>query len=138
MTIESFAIGRLSELTGVKVTTIRYYETIGLLPEPPRSAGNRRLYGSRHRDCLSFIRRARNFGLSLETIGDLLRLEGAAGHGQPCTAATRLAEAHLEAIERRIVELTALKARFRRMIDACPGQQIASCTILKALHEGSE
>ena len=56
----------------------------------------------------------------------------------PNNEATRLAEAHLEAIERRIVELTALKARFRRMIDACPGQQIASCTILKALHEGSE
>ena len=129
-----FTIGRLSELTGVKVTTIRYYETIGLLPEPPRSSGNRRLYGSTHLDRLTFIRRARNLGLNPETISDLLHLDR--NREQPCTTAARIAEAHLEALEHRIAELTALKAQFRSLIDACSGQRVGSCTILKALHEG--
>ena len=136
MGTDYFAIGRLTDLTGVKVTTIRYYESIGLLPEPPRSSGNRRLYGSAHLDCLTFIRRARDFGLGLEAIRDLLRLDG--NRDQPCTTATHIAETHLAAIEHHIAELTALKAQFKALIDACSGQRIDSCTILKALHDGNE
>jgi DNA-binding transcriptional MerR regulator len=134
---EPFAIGRLSDLTGVKVTTIRYYESIGLLPEPPRSTGNRRLYGSGHLDCLTFIRRARDFGLTLEAIGALLRLERNPDRDQSCTAATDIAETHLATIEHRIAELTALKAQLRTLVDACSGKRVTSCTILKALHDGS-
>ena len=75
MTAYSLTIGRLSALTGVKVTTIRYYESVGLLPAPPRSEGNRRLYGPEHVDTLAFIRRSRAFGLAPEAIRDMLALE---------------------------------------------------------------
>ncbi|WP_370196863.1 MerR family DNA-binding transcriptional regulator, partial [Aurantimonas sp.] len=55
----NLAIGDLSRRTGVKIPTIRYYEEIGLLPAPPRSAGNRRLYGEAHLRRLGFVRHAR-------------------------------------------------------------------------------
>ena len=55
-------IGGLSRMTGVKVPTIRYYESVGLMPEPPRTEGNRRLYGPRAVDRLRFIRHARAWG----------------------------------------------------------------------------
>jgi len=63
-------IGRLSRLAGVKVLMIRYYEQIGLLPEPDRSAGNQRLYGAAKPERLSFIRHARDLGFKLAAIGD--------------------------------------------------------------------
>ena len=67
-------IGKLGEAAGVKVPTIRYYEQIGLLPEPERSAGNQRLYGGKALDRLAFIRHARELGFPLEAIRDLLSL----------------------------------------------------------------
>lgn len=65
-------IGKLGEAAGVKVPTIRYYEQIGLLPEPDRSAGNQRLYGQSALDRLAFIRHARELGFPLDAIRDLL------------------------------------------------------------------
>lgn len=62
------SIGELSRATDCKVETIRYYEKIGLMPEPARSAGNQRRYGERHRDRLHFIRHSRQLGFSIEAI----------------------------------------------------------------------
>ena len=67
-------IGKLGEAAGVKVPTVRYYEEIGLLPQPERSAGNQRLYGRRTLERLSFIRHARELGFPLGAIRDLLSL----------------------------------------------------------------
>lgn len=73
-----FAIGELSRLTGVNIETIRYYERIGMLPQPPRSAAGRRMYGSEERRVLAFIRRSRELGFSLSEVRALLGL-GAPG-----------------------------------------------------------
>jgi len=132
--MDAMAIGRLAELTGVKVTTIRYYESIGLLPAPPRTGGNRRAYGRSDAERLIFIRRSRDFGLSLEAIRELLVLD--LDRAQPCQAATRIAQAHLAEIERRIAELDALKAHFRTIIDRCDGERVESCAIMKTLRGG--
>ena len=132
MTAYSLTIGRLSALTGVKVTTIRYYESVGLLPAPPRSEGNRRLYGPEHVDTLAFIRRSRAFGLAPEAIRDMLALErDVAGS---CTPVSRIAETALADIEHRIADLTALRDRFRAIADHCAGTRIDHCSILRALH----
>ena len=61
-------IGKLGEAAGVKVPTIRYYEQIGLLPTPERSAGNQRLYGQSAQDRLAFIRHARELGFPIVSI----------------------------------------------------------------------
>ncbi len=68
-------IGEAARRSGVKVPTIRYYEEVGLLPEPPRSEGNRRLYGETHLQRLAFIRHARELGFEVDAIRTLLDLQ---------------------------------------------------------------
>lgn len=70
----AMAIGGLSRKTGVKVPTIRYCESVGLLPVPQRSERNRRLYGPKAVDRLRFIRYARELGFEVGAIRELLGL----------------------------------------------------------------
>lgn len=128
---ELMAIGDLSRKTGVKVPTIRYYEGIGLLPAPPRSEGNRRLYGTKAVDRLRFIRHARELGFEVEAIRELLDL--AEQPQRSCAEVDALAHEHLRTITSRIERLTALKAEVERMIKACAKGRIAQCRIIDAL-----
>ena len=93
----AFPIGELARQTAVKVPTIRYYEQIGLLAAPPRSAGNRRLYGQAEVERLRFIRHSRELGFEIEDIRELLAMAG-----QPqasCHQADSIARNHLGEIE---------------------------------------
>ncbi len=72
-------IGELSRLTGCNVETVRYYERVGLLPRPPRSAAQYRLYNSADVRRLAFVRRARELGFTLDEIRTLLALAVADG-----------------------------------------------------------
>ena len=124
-------IGRLSRETGCKIPTIRYYEQIGLLPAPPRSAGNTRLYGPAHRARLGFIQHCRDLGFSQGAIRGLLDLTD-----QPersCAAVTEIARGHLAQVDRRLTQLTAMKAELERMIGVCRGGQIADCRLIESL-----
>lgn len=67
-------IGELSKSTGTNVSTIRYYEQMGLLTHSSRSEGNQRRYSSAERERLSFIRQARDLGLTIEAIRELIDL----------------------------------------------------------------
>jgi Cu(I)-responsive transcriptional regulator len=125
------AIGDLSRKTGVKVPTIRYYEGIGLLPAPPRSEGNRRLYGAKAVDRLRFIRHARELGFEVEAIRELLDL--AEQPQRSCAKVDALAREHLRTITSRIERLTALKAEVEHMIKACAKGKIAKCCIIDTL-----
>ena len=100
-------IGELSQLTGVKIPTIRYYEQIGLLRERLRSKGNQRRYdhGAVHR--LLFIRRARDLGFSIEAIKDLFRLADVS-FSSPAEA-LRIAKEQLAAVEEKIAQLETLE-----------------------------
>jgi MerR family mercuric resistance operon transcriptional regulator len=71
---ERIRIGELSRRTGCNIETIRYYERIGLLPAPVRSAGRYRLYDTADWRRLSFIRRARELGLTLDEVRSLVSL----------------------------------------------------------------
>lgn len=124
-------IGELSRKTGVKVPTIRYYEGIGLLPAPPRSEGNRRLYGAKAVDRLRFIRHARELGFEVEAIRELLNL--AEQPQRSCAKVDALAREHLQAITSRIERLTALKVEVESMIKACAKGRIAKCRIIDTL-----
>lgn len=125
------AIGKLSEATGVKVPTIRYYEQIGLLPEPERSAGNQRLYGRRAQDRLAFIRHSRDLGFPLEAIRELLSLADDPDH--PCDAADDIAKRQLRAVNARIARLVALRAELERMVEQCACGTIADCRVIEVL-----
>jgi len=127
----NFTIGELSRRTQVKVPTIRYYEQIGLLAEPLRTEGQQRRYGLAEVKRLNFIRHARELGFSIEDIRDLLNL--AARPNQPCHDADSIARRNLEAIERRISQLSALRRELARMVDECQHGRICECRVIEVL-----
>ena len=134
MAESSFTIGELSRRTGVKVTTVRFYESIGLLPSPARSAGDRRLYGASDQRRLAFIRHARALGFEMADVRALLALsdqpEG------PCGEADGIARGHLAVIDAKIAGLTALREELVRMTSDCSKTRVATCRVIESLVEG--
>jgi DNA-binding transcriptional MerR regulator len=128
---EKLTIGKLGSATGTKVETIRYYEQIGLLPAPARSAGNYRTYEGEHLRRLSFIRRARDLGFSIDQVRELMEL--ADRRDQSCTAVDAIANQHRDVITRKIADLTALAGELDALIDSCSRNTVADCRIIEAL-----
>jgi len=124
-------IGALAERSGANIQTIRYCEQIGLLPEPPRTAGGQRRYGVEAVHRLAFIRHARDLGFDIASIRELMQL--AAVPERPCDGVDRLAEAHLHTVEEKIAKLTALRTELRRMLKDCGKGQIANCRVIESL-----
>lgn len=133
--MREYTIGELGSATSTKVPTVRYYEKIGLLPEPARSAGNQRRYGEEHFKRLAFVRHAREFGFSLEMIRELLSLADDPDHS--CEDVDRIARAHVESVKRRIETLTALRSELERVIRQCKGDTVSECRIIEVLAEHS-
>ncbi len=132
---EAFRIGDLGRLTGTKVVTIRYYEKIGLMPEPARSRANYRAYTKVHLDRLRFIRRCRDLGFSLEQIAELALLSS--DTQRSCGEVDALTRTHLTDVEAKIADLTALADELRRISMACHGgTTISNCRIIEALDRG--
>jgi MerR family mercuric resistance operon transcriptional regulator len=124
-------IGALSEQTEVNIETIRYYERIGILPNPPRSAGGHRLYADEHTQRLLFIRRARQLGFSLEQVRELLGLSS--GRRLACAKVKSITEQHIADIRRRVRDLQRLERVLSGMAAQCRGDELADCPILEAL-----
>ncbi|MBV2141984.1 helix-turn-helix domain-containing protein [Falsochrobactrum sp. TDYN1] len=130
------SIGEASKASGVKVPTIRYYEQIGLLPAPPRSEGNRRLYDKSDIERLLFIRHARDLGFEVDAIRTLLNLQDTPD--QSCAAADAIASARLADVEHRIARLTALKTELLRMLDCTAHGRINQCRVIEILGNHDE
>ncbi len=126
-------IGRVAKATLCKVQTVRYYEKIGILPSPGRSAGNQRIYEQSHIERLAFIRHARDLGFTLKSVRELLSL--ADQPDQPCDVADTIARKHLLQVETRLERLLSLKTELKRMIHQCKGGQISDCRIIQVLHD---
>lgn len=124
-------IGELASRTGCNLETVRYYERIGLLAPPPRSAAGYRSYGRIDADRLRFIVRSRGLGFSLEEIRSLLALTDDEGH--PCADVDTIARAHLEQIEVKQRELADMATELRTMIESCSPGTVDSCRIVKSL-----
>ena len=129
--MREITIGKLSKESGVKVQTIRYYEEIGLMPEPMRSEGNQRLYGDGQVARLRFIRHARDLGFGLPSIRELLEL--GAAPDEPCAHADDIARRHLEEVEEKISALTSLKDELVRMVDQCSHGTVSDCRVIEVL-----
>ena len=129
-------IGALARKTGTKVPTIRYYEQIGLMPEPGRTTGGQRRYGDAGLDRLAFIRHARQLGFGLEAIRELLDLGDQPD--RPCAEADAIARRQLRQVEQRMARLKALKVELERMIHECSGGRTADCRVLTVLRDHSE
>lgn len=114
-----FSIGQMSRQSGVKVPTIRYYEQIGLLPAPDRSAGNQRRYDQAALQQLRFIRHARQLGFHLDAIAALIELQSLPDPS--CHDARRIARAQLSEVRGRIARLQALETELDRIAEGCHG-----------------
>ncbi|MGY3488218.1 DNA-binding transcriptional MerR regulator [Bradyrhizobium sp. USDA 4011] len=129
--MDTLTIGQLGRATDTKIETIRYYEKIGLLPEPSRTTGNYRSYAAEHLRRLGFIRRTRELGFSIEEVRELLKL---AAHGErPCEEVDQLVARHLETTERKIKALRRLRRELRDTLASCKGGRIAECRVVQAL-----
>jgi DNA-binding transcriptional MerR regulator len=127
----AYSIGQLSQKSGVKVPTIRYYEKTGLIPEAPRNAGNQRRYDQGHLDRLTFIRHARDLGFDMQDIRDLLEMSETPQAS--CHAADSIARAHLETIRERIAQLSLLQTELERMVNECSHGHMSDCRVIKVL-----
>lgn len=127
----TLTIGELGKATDTKVETIRYYEKIGMLSPPPRTAGNYRVYGPAELGRLSFIRRARDLGFSLDQVRNLLALSS--NQNQNCASVDHITREHLDEIDRKIADLTALRRELHTLIASCDGGNIGECRIIEAL-----
>ncbi len=124
------SIGELSRQTGVKIPTIRYYEQMEIISAPERSAGNQRRYSHTELSRLSFIKHARDLGLTIEDIRELLTLS--AHPEMPCAEANKIAANHLGAIRERITQLQRLEAELARMA-TCDADNIENCYVIESL-----
>lgn len=131
MKTQDFSIGTLGRMTATKVETIRYYERVGMLPAPPRTSGNYRAYGPAQLKRLSFIRRSRELGFSLDEIRALLDL--ADKRDQPCDAVDAIARQHLADVDRKIADLRQLRRELSAMIASCAQGSVADCRIIESL-----
>ena len=124
-------IGQAAELSGVTSKTIRYYESIGLIAAAPRTGGGYRSYGDHDVAFLSFIHRARGLGFSVADVNNLLELY----HDKERASADvkGLANRHVEAIDRKIAELRAIRSTLGHLIEKCHGDDRPDCPILDDL-----
>lgn len=136
MTDGFLAIGELARRTSTKVETIRYYERIGLLSAPARTAGNYRAYSAGDLGRLSFIRRSRDLGFSLDQVRTLLDLSDQ--RGRSCEAVDVIAREHRDEVDRKITDLRALRRELDSMIDQCRRGTVADCRIIEALSPAPE
>ena len=136
----TLSIGVLAQQTGCTVPTIRYYEEIGLLPTGPRTEAGRRLYGAPAVKRLSFIRRCRDFGFSIEQVRELMGLIDEPE--RPCVEVRDIASGHLAEVRKKLVELQALEASLSAFVvscdSACSGGRSFDCTILEDLAQPAE
>ena len=131
----AFSIGELAARTGTKVETIRYYESVGLMPPAARTSGNQRIYTQAQIDRLAFIRHSRELGFPLDRVRTLLTVTD--DPDQSCAAVDTIARQHLGEVRSRIGRLRALEAELTRMVQACGHGRIADCRVIEVLADQS-
>ncbi len=126
-----YKIGVIARKTGLGAETIRYYEQIGILPEPERAANGYRLYDDQHLKRLRFVKRARELGFSLDKVRSLLSLSEQ--KDMTCRSVRTIAEEHLNEVRRNIADLQAMEELLEAAVQPCPGDSSTVCPILDVL-----
>ena len=121
----------LARRTGCNLETIRYYEKIGMMPDPPRTASGYRVYDDAHVSRLRFILRARELGFSIEQIRGLLDL--VEGGTQTCAEVKERTELHLADVRAKIADLKRIENVLAETAEQCSGEDVPECPVLEAL-----
>ena len=123
---------QLSKRCGINPETLRYYEKIGIIPRPPRSASNYRLYPEQFVSRIRFIRRGQELGFTLREIRELFELR--ADDGARCTDVRRRAEDKLADVDEKIRSLRAIRRALAVLVTRCASDgPTEECPILEAL-----
>ena len=131
---EVLTTGQLAGAAGVGVQTVRYYERIGLLRDPPRSVGGYRQYDGSDLRRLRFVRAAQELGFTLGEIDELLELRVEAG--KSCASVSQTADRAIARVDGKVRELNAMRQALARLRVACnEGLPTSECPILEALED---
>ena len=121
----------LARATGCNLETIRYYESIGVMPDPPRGARGFRVYGAGHVRRLRFVMRMRELGFSLEEVRGMLALVD--GGNQTCADVRARTLAHLSKVREKIADLQRIERVLDETAARCSGERVPDCPVLDAL-----
>lgn len=129
-------IGEAAKASGVSAKMIRYYESIGLIPEAGRTDAGYRIYSGTEVQLLRFIRRSRGLGFPVDRIENLLALWR--DRGRQSADVKRLALEQIDGLERKVQEMQAMIDTLSELADACCGDHRPDCPILADLGQGEE
>lgn len=125
----SLTISRVAKLSGLGIETLRYYQRIGLIAEPPKPAQGYRVYDPTILEQLKFIQRAKQLGFTLAEIQELFALDASA-----CDQTREIAQHKLELIRQKIAALQAMAHELEQLVDACQKDAAhTGCPIIKSL-----
>ena len=124
--------GELANRSGCNLETIRYYEKIGLLKPPERTASGHRLYSRDDQARLGFILRGRDLGFSIGELKSLLTLVDS--HDYSCGEVLELTDGHLASVRRKIIDLKKLERTLADVSAQCDGGDVPECPIIDALY----
>lgn len=127
----ALSIGGLSKRTGVHLETVRYYENIGIMPKPPRSAAGHRRYDHVLLKRLTFVKRSRELGFTLKEVRALLALVD--GGAYTCGEVQSLTLTHLHDVREKIADLLRLEATLAEISDKCADGTIPECPVIETL-----
>ena len=127
--------GELAQRSSCNVETVRFYEKRGLLQAPPRTAGGHRDYAPEHLSRLTFIRRSRELGFTLDEVRGLLGLVD--GGDWTCAEVRAMTLEHLAEVRRKIADLRKMAQILKDMAEQCDGGAVPECPIVDALLQRS-
>lgn len=123
----------MARATGCNLETIRYYEKIGIMPDPPRSTKGYRSYDDAHVRRLKFVIRSRDLGFSLEEVRGLLGLVDE--QSRTCAEVQIIAEDHLTDVRAKIADLKRIERVLSDTVARCTGDAAPECAVIDALLE---
>ena len=127
-------IGEVANASGVPAKTIRYYESVGLIPAATRADNGYREYAANDVQTLRFIQRARSLGFSVEAIGELLPLWR--DRSRASADVRGIALRHVEEVERKIEQLQGVRDALLDLVHRCHGDDRPECPIIERLADG--
>ena len=129
--VRSIRRSDLARATGCNLETIRYYEKIGIMPDPPRSVKGYRSYDDTHVKRLKFVMRSRDLGFSLEEVRGLLGLVD--DRSRTCAEVQMIAEDHLTDVRAKIADLKRIERVLSDTVARCTGDAAPECAVIDAL-----
>ena len=130
-----YAIGEISRRTGVKIETIRYYERIGIMTKPDRTPAGYRQFSHDQLKRLSFIRKSRTLGFSIEEIRALLTMVDS--EHLSCGEIHEMTIEHLTSVKQKLANLRRLEKVLKSMAAECTKGDVPDCPVIDALFDAA-